>query len=352
MQALQFNRTAIQIRRSCQTFIVGKSITLHDARLNLLSVARSLGHTPGRDEYFAHAEHNVTKAQMYELFGGWTQFVTGAGLTPKDERKKKLPSAAEFFAADVQKTLIDYQQLPKVRRIRFPEDFGNTLCIPDTHFPFVSTEVLCAIYEFADRMERTGNPVKRIVQLGDLYDMFSHSRFPRSFNFYTPRAEREAGYAGAAEMWKTLFKICKGAEGHQLLGNHDIRPYLRTLERNPEGEDFFDWNKFYGLFTFPGVALVRDHRQELFLDDIAFIHGHKSGLGEHSQFMLRNTVCGHTHRAGLAFKEYRDRIIFEMNCGLAGDPRAKALGFTPQKITNWTPAFGWIDRDGPRPILC
>jgi hypothetical protein len=41
-------------------------------------------------------------------------------------------------------------------------------------------------------------------------------------------------------------------------------------------------------------------------------------------------------------------VLFELNSGLAGDPEAKGLTYTPQKITVWTPGFGAINKYGPQ----
>lgn len=66
--------------------------------------------------------------------------------------------------------------------------------------------------------------------------------------------------------------------------------------------------------------------------------------------MRRPVVCGHSHRAGLFFKNYGDATLFEMNAGYLGDPESKALSYTPQKHTHWTHAFSVIDEHGPRVI--
>jgi hypothetical protein len=135
---------------------------------------------------------------------------------------------------------------------------------------------------------------------------------------------------------------------YQICGNHDARPLKRILEVYPEAED---WVKkmFAEMMTFPGVETILDTRQELVLPgDVMVIHGYKSKLGEHRDHMLFNAVCGHQHTGGVVYKNLRGRTLWELNAGLAGDPEAKGLTYTPQRITSWTLGFGWLDEYGPR----
>ena len=88
--------------------------------------------------------------------------------------------------------------------------------------------------------------------------------------------------------------------------------------------------------------------EELIIGDIAVFHGYRSQLGAHRDYTLMNCINGHTHKGGAVFRQIRGSVIWELNSGLAGDPEAKGLTYRPQKITDWTPGFGEVDKKGPR----
>jgi hypothetical protein len=85
-----------------------------------------------------------------------------------------------------------------------------------------------------------------------------------------------------------------------------------------------------------------------FIEDIAFHHGYRSQLGSHRDYMHMNFVGGHTHRGGVVFRNIKNETLWELNCGLAGDPTSKGLSYTSQKMNDWTLGFGAIDEYGPR----
>ena len=51
----------------------------------------------------------------------------------------------------------------------------KVICVPDMHLPWVDAGALSQIYLAIERE----NP-NVVIQLGDLYDMYSHSKFPRN----------------------------------------------------------------------------------------------------------------------------------------------------------------------------
>lgn len=311
------------------------SDTLHELLSALKELAIELGRTPNKEEFcsqFKGGYHRV------KLFGGYTALVRAAGLQTYEDRKTKKSSAAEFFRADLETVLNDYEPAEIIAQPKYQK----TVVIPDTHFPFVNHRVLESIYKWIEKEKPS-----LIVQIGDLYDMYAHAKFPRSLNVYTPNQEEDMARKGAEEMWAEINRIVPDAKKVQLKGNHDVRATKRTLEVQPAVERAIQ--KYVNeLMSFPGVTLIEDPRQEYIVDGIEFIHGYRSGIGEHRDFALMNAVCGHIHRGGVTFKRIRGQTLWELNAGLAGDPESKALSYTPQKITHWTPGFGAIDEFGPR----
>lgn len=185
-----------------------------------------------------------------------------------------------------------------------------------------------------------------MVQIGDLYDFYSFSRFPWSRNIMTPQQEVMEGRQLAEDMWDKIKSIVPKAELYQLRGNHDDRPYKRLLEKCPEFELFGGIDDYY---KFDGVNTICSQREELFINDICFIHGYRGRIGDHLKFNHMNTVTGHTHRGGVLYFPIRFETLWELNAGHMTDRTAKPLSYTAQKrISNWTLGYGLIDQWGPR----
>jgi hypothetical protein len=186
------------------------------------------------------------------------------------------------------------------------------------------------------------------VQVGDLMDRYSHSRFPRSHNVYRPEQEDELARKGAEEMWAEVRKAAPRASLFQLLGNHDLRPLKQVLAAYPQMEKWAE-KMLAESMTFEGVKTLHDPREELKLPgNVDVIHGYLGRLGDHRNYTLTNVVHGHTHTGGVVFRQVAGRVLWELDCGLAGDMESKALSYTPQKSTKHTLGWGFLDEYGPR----
>lgn len=308
----------------------------HDLISKLKDMAIELGRIPTRNEFckgVKAARYHITKHyQEYSVM------VHAAGLDPN--RTTKAVSNI-IFEKSIEEQIEGF--IPKVKHPFIETEFTSSIIIGDTHFPFVHKEKIKKVLEFIDFVKPA-----RVIQIGDLYDMLSHTKFPRSMNVYTPKEEMDLARAGAREMWKKIRMSVPKAEMYQILGNHDIRPMKRILERYPEGELFLDFEKW---FLFDGVQAEMDTRKELILDGIAYIHGHGSKLGQHMEYMRRSVIHGHTHRAGIVYKNYGDTILFEADAGFVGDMESKALSYTPQKYTHSTHTILQINQFGPQIII-
>lgn len=287
---------------------------------------------PTRDEFCATVKngHNLIK----ENFGTWTDFLIAAGI---ERKPRKIDNS--IFERDIDLHLQKHEPIELVKS----EPWKKTLFIGDTHFPFVHKETLNQILDFIDYAKP-----QVIVQVGDLYDLYSHAKFPRSHNVFTPKEESKLARSGAEEMWASIRKRAPKARLIQICGNHDIRPIKRVLESYPEAEDWIE-EIIKKMMSFDGVQLISDPREELELDgNVKVIHGYYTGIGKHRDFNVSNIVCGHTHRGGVVFKQVRNEILWELNAGLCGDPSSKGLSYTAQRTIDWTLGWGWLDEYGPR----
>jgi len=213
------------------------------------------------------------------------------------------------------------------------------LVIPDVHFPFHDKSIVRQILEAIKREKPAF-----IVQVGDLYDFFAQSSFPKSLT-HTPKDEVEAGQRAAEEMWRIARKYAPKAKCFQLLGNHDVRPAKRLLERSPELRPFLDMKT---IFEFEGVETIHDTRDELEIDGILFTHGHLSHADSHLKYYGQSVVRGHSHMGGVVFQNGRRGPLFELSCGYAADPHSVPLRYTQTKAVRWCHGYGLIDEKGPR----
>lgn len=220
------------------------------------------------------------------------------------------------------------------------------ICIGDAHFPFVQKELLYGRNGIVALIRQIKPDY--VIQMGDLYDMYSWSKFPFKRDVFTPEAELGVGRQMAEEMWSRIRKASPKSKCHQLIGNHDERPAKRLLERNPEFLTLYDGVRDK-LFNFDGVTTQPNERQELVLDGIMFLHGYRSRLGDHARHNHMPTVCGHSHTGGVCYLRQGTRTIWELNSGYIADPTSTPMSYTRQRtISHWTHGVGLIDKWGPR----
>lgn len=219
--------------------------------------------------------------------------------------------------------------------------------IGDVHFPFHHKIVFpLALYYVLK------GGYDYVVQIGDLMDQFSASKFPRSFNCFTPKHEKQWSRYYAEMMWGFIHAHLPKAEKFQIKGNHDVRPERRVIEKAPEFETDLE-ESIREHYTFDNVKTLHDAREELYIDDVCFLHGYYAGIaGKHAEFNLKNVVCGHTHRGGTVFVRNQGHdggTIFEANAGYLADPFSRGLAYSLQKrATRWTWGILTIDRYGPK----
>lgn len=215
------------------------------------------------------------------------------------------------------------------------------LVLGDTHHPFSNTSSL-------RRVEALAKQIKPdvIVQIGDLLDMYSWSKYPRTLNLMTPKKELELGMKMAYQMWENLRKASPKSKCFQIFGNHDERPMLRLMEKAPELESLID---FKSIFTFPGVETSNSQRDELIIGKIILQHGFRSKLGDHARHNGMNTVTGHSHRGGTIFLRLGWGTIWELNAGFLGDEGSTPLSYSKQRrVSTWTQGAGLITGLGPQ----
>lgn len=220
----------------------------------------------------------------------------------------------------------------------------KAIILGDCHHPWADPRAIRA----AIKVIEVEKP-KLIIQIGDLYDLFSYTKFSRSQNVLTPKEEVDAARKDAIKMWRDVIAAAPDAVCYQIMGNHDIRPIKRIMDKAPEFEHLIakSWKE---LFKFPGVNTLLDARDDLTLDGIIYEHGFYSKPGMHCKENMASTVIGHTHRAWCHFEHVRgiDNPIWELNVGYLADPTQEPLSYTRKKHGKWTQGVGIVDNYGPR----
>jgi hypothetical protein len=218
-----------------------------------------------------------------------------------------------------------------------PSTQAKVLVVGDIHFPFHNRTWLSWVLELSHALKPD-----IVVQIGDLYDFLSFSKYPRSLNLMTPEQECNEARAFAEQFWRDVY----GAEKAQLMGNHDARAIKRVLEVLPAIEHLVAPG-IKDLYQFEGVTTV-DDGSEIEVDGVLYQHGHKL-MGRHAPHNRQNTVCGHNHKGGLQVFSDSRGCYWELGVGCGIDAAHPAFGYRGQKaVPNIHLGVGWVDWLGPR----
>ncbi len=218
----------------------------------------------------------------------------------------------------------------------------RVVVIGDVHFPFHHSVGIAKAINFIKQTKPD-----LVIQVGDLYDLFSFSKYPKTLNVSTPQQECLTARALAAEFWKQVRKASPSSKCVQLTGNHDDRMVKRVLENSPAHHHIV---KGYidGLMTFDGVETIYDSKEEFIYDGVCYMHGFRK-FGEHAVYNQMSTITGHLHRAGLQYNQNSNGLFYEMNVGWLGDKTSPAFDYKAQnRITKTTLGLGYVDPLGPR----
>ena len=315
-------------------------------------IANDLGTVPTRNLYAVYAKRPYA---YQNVFGTFKAFLKAAGIDPETTLASKSQRVKSKSDTDVKARVKKFYSGNLEKLLNMPQHdvnmkigpFPKILCVPDLHFPFAHMPSLKLVYELISQLQPA-----YIIQLGDLYDYYAFSKFPRSHYVISPEEEILKGRELAVKFWEEVIKVSPKADHYQILGNHDIRPHRRLLESScPELEYFFD---FRGLFEFDGVTTIHDTRTPLVINSyesnepITFTHGHLSGNGKHRIKFGTHVVHGHTHAGEYILNKIpgTDKTLFELSCGYLGDISTKVFNYCPVKEMKWTRGVGYIDTYG------
>jgi predicted phosphodiesterase len=217
---------------------------------------------------------------------------------------------------------------------------SKVIILGDLHFPFHNKKALAKVMK-AIRDEKPDT----VVQIGDLYDQYSFSRFTKK-NIVLPEEELDLARSYAELMWYMIrrsgVKKCI-----QILGNHDMRLVKRAEERLPEAQELVK-KTVLELYRFKGVKTIEDDRTVSKIHGVAYHHGYLSKLGDHKRNFGMSTVVGHSHTGGVVFEQRNGKIIWELNAGYLADETAEPLRYRPTTTSKWTLGYGKIEDGKPQ----
>jgi hypothetical protein len=216
----------------------------------------------------------------------------------------------------------------------------KTVLIGDAHFKYANKKAIRWVIE---KVKHFRPDV--VCQMGDLYERRAFSRFSPSSEPDTPSDEASESRRMAEEFWSRLVSAAPKAQRFQLLGNHDLMPVRRAMERYPASEAAIrEWSE--RQLTFKGVETVTDdrHPQEL-PDGWSAIHGW-AGHGRHAAYLARDLAVGHLHRADIRYVPGGHR---EFCVGWVGDHQSAPFRYTPTSTgVPWTVGLGILEDGTPR----
>lgn len=218
----------------------------------------------------------------------------------------------------------------------------KVLAIPDLHLPWCHD--LTTVYEAIEELKPDV-----IVQLGDLFDLFSYSKFARNHDLCTPEEELSEAVNGARTLWTNIHKLSPRARKIQLRGNHDVRILKLAVEKAPELYSIVSRSEG-DLWKFKNVETKMCDKSGVKIEDVLYVHGWLTTLGAHMRSLGENVVHGHTHRSGIIQQIVGGKQLFELDCGYWADQKAVPLKYGVGPHINWILSLGFVDKHGPRII--
>lgn len=216
------------------------------------------------------------------------------------------------------------------------------IVIPDIHFPYEDKRAVQALIEFCyDKRP------DRAVQLGDAYDFYSVSNFPKK-----PGVETSI-YADALSglgFWRNLIETCGRVDF--LPGNHEERIEKQVWANHPSLASH-PAVSLRNILMLPEQVVVHPYGAKLVVEDILICHGDNL-KGQRSKYPAANvlanypnqhTVFGHLHRIDCAEKvvfNYDKARTYMSRCiGWLGDQSQPAFSYAPD--ASWQHGFLWVE---------
>lgn len=177
--------------------------------------------------------------------------------------------------------------------------------------------------------------VGRKVFIGDLFDQYAYSKFPKKPLALNPKQEKDMAKS-------RIKKYCEAfPKADVVLGNHDTRYIGRAEEFGIDPELIKEFKDIYGLPK--GWNVYDEYENCLIIDDVLYIHGSayngQNGAKQAALNEQMSVVMGHGHAfAGVFPIANKRRLMFGMNVGCGIDIGAYAFAYN--KKDKFRPLLG------------
>lgn len=161
----------------------------------------------------------------------------------------------------------------------------RAVILPDIHVPYEDDKAL----DLALKVIKKYKP-ERIIQLGDMYDFYSISRFDKHPDrIDSLQQELNRGF----DIWKTIKKKSKNSLLEQLTGNHEVR-LRKYLYRHPELYSL-DCMKFENITRLDELDVKHYDVEDICYlnDDLIVTHGANDDgckLSQYAGYSAKNTL--------------------------------------------------------------
>lgn len=306
----------------------------HEIISEIKRIAIKLGKIPTQSEFKVNSKIPYSALEL--AFGTYSIAINASGLKPEKSKKNK-KAASAIYDNFITRKVEDLTARAFEPKFPIFGPYPKIVAIGDIHAPWLCEITMMLIYEFIERVKP-----EFIVVMGDEYDFFAQSKFPKQI-LISPEDEVKTARAQLEKVFQSLKRVAPKTKIYNLLGNHNLRPVKRLIESAPELMPFFDFDSY---FKFPESEFVNDPREPLIIGGIAFHHGFMKQYSHMVKFQ-KPTVCAHTHNGGLLYQKVQGKWLWELNAGYAGNPSKPCFNYTPVREPNWTRGVGYISEWGP-----
>ena len=214
----------------------------------------------------------------------------------------------------------------------------KTVSVSDIHAPFHDEEALQAVIDFIGQFKP-----RHLVLNGDILDCYTISKFEKNSDLRMSfQDELDATRDVISRLIAAAPAKCRTV---YLQGNHEDR-HRRLLWDNPALADLRNLQlsqllklRELGVKKFMRYGELHNHLGVAFTHgSIARKHGSYTARAEREEHGISG-VSGHTHRLGVSYKTYTDRIVTWYEQGCLCDLKPGYIRGTP----NWQHGFliGW-----------
>ena len=217
--------------------------------------------------------------------------------------------------------------------LKINKKFKNILVISDLHIPNHHPDA----FQFLSKIKRMVEP-DLVVQIGDLVEMNTVSRYTLNPDYVSPATEFIQAYQYTQEFLKIFPKMI------WVLGNHDIR-VLAKAERDGIPSCFF--KDFHTLLDLPQEWKICESL--VLNNETLFTHGKSSVPNKVAEYSGKNVVQGHFHHSfAVTWVKTLEKDLFSLYTGCLIDDTAVVFNYNKGDLRRPILGSGLISNGSPK----